>query len=127
MENIFKWGYCDPKLPIREDLNREIDVLYNLVNELPVGSRAFYAGSGKYGLTVDRVSQGVVLVITDSTINDLDQQEMLTAFQRGSYAGFGPSLLKSRYAVSNLLKRVLTDLPNLGIDIFKRPEYTYQQ
>lgn len=127
MENIFVWGYCDPKLPIKEDLRTEIDLLYQLHDSMHVGDRVLYEGRYRHSLTIERVSQGLILVVTDHTITDLHQQEQLTAIQRGSYAGFGPTLLKSRYATSQLLKRLLTDLPRLGIDIHGKSISTLTQ
>ncbi len=127
MENTSKWGYSDPRLPMREDLEREIDVLYDLHNTLRPGDRALYEGTHQYSLLVECVSQGLILVVYNTTITDLHQQEQLTALQRANYAGFGPALLKSKYGVSNLLKRLLTDLGCRGINLFNNPIYTLQQ
>ena len=96
-----------------------IDVLYRVYNETTPGDRVVYEATKQWSLVLERVQLGLFVVLTDVTLFTLSHKDELLAQHSGRYAGFGPTILKSRYGVSNLLKNLIKDLPELGIDIHK--------
>lgn len=110
-----------PKKIIRKSMREEIDILYGLCDTLIDGDVAVYTGKRKWVLTVTRVDRGLILKIMDNHLFTLNHNDDLLQFMTGETAGFGPAELKSRYAVSQLLKNKLDRLGKLGIDLNSKP------
>lgn len=115
-------------VPVKQTNKRyrdEIDVLYKIHDQLAFGDVAVYEGRRKWVMTLVRVEQGLIMKIMDNHLFTLNHNDELLQFHGGQTAGFGPGLLKSRYAVSNLLKDKLGQLPKLGINIHKPPRIVH--
>lgn len=97
----------------------EIDILYSIYNNTSVNDRIVFEGKRNWSLIVERVQLGLFVVAVDTSVFTLNHKDELHAMHSGRYAGFGPTILKSPYAVSSLLRTMLKDLPELGIDIRK--------
>lgn len=101
------------------ELREEIDLLYSIYNNTNNNDRIVFEGKRNWSLIVERVPLGLFLVTVDTSVYTLNHKDDLHAMHSGKYAGFGPTILKSPYAVSNLLRTRLGELPELGIDIRK--------
>lgn len=110
-----------PVKKVRKKMRQEIDVLYGLYDSLSDGDVAVFSGRRRFVMTLTRVSRGLIMKIMDNHLFTLNHNDELLQFHAGQTAGFDPTLLKSRYAVSNLLRSKLDQLPKKGIDIHSAP------
>lgn len=101
------------------ECKEEIDILYSIYNSTTENDRIVFEGKRNWSLVVERVQLGLFVVAVDTSVYTLNHKDELHAMHSGRYAGFGPTILKSPYAVSNLLRTMLKDLPGMGIDIRK--------
>lgn len=101
------------------ECKEEIDILYSIYNNTTENDRIVFEGKRNWSLVVERVQLGLFVVAIDTSVYTLNHKDELHAMHSGRYAGFGPTILKSPYAVSNLLRTMLKDLPGMGIDIRK--------
>lgn len=109
----------DQTWPEEIECREEIDLLYSVYNNTTNNDRIVFEGKRNWSLIMERVPLGLFVVVIDTSVYTLNHKDDLHAMHSGRYAGFGPTILKSPYAVSNLLRTLLKDLPGLGIDIRK--------
>jgi len=114
--------------PVKQTNKRyrdEIDVMYKIHDQLAPGDVAVFEGKRKWVMMLVRVDQGLIMKIMDQHLFTLNHNDELLQFHSGQTAGFGPGLLKSRYAVSDLLKDKFRQLPKMGINIHREPRIVH--
>lgn len=117
-----------PQRGVSEPVRKAIDVIYDIYGKLKPEDKAVIEGNRRYSLCMHRVDQGMFLIIVDYKMFTLHHNEDLHPFHAAkSYAGINPDTLKSRYAVSKPLKKLIKELPGCGIDITKVPKLTLLQ
>lgn len=109
---------------VSSKVRKLIDCVYRAYDNMRPGDKAVFTGSGKYTFVIDRVEDGCICFIVDITHYNLHHNEELHTMHTGiRYAGLSPKLVKSRYAVSNLLKSTLKEAVSYGIKLKSKPKY----